>query len=1359
MLPEPQTSRFQPLRSGLINLYKYEDQEFCFEKGRLLLRGANGTGKSRVLALQLPFLLDGEISSKRVEPDGDSARQLAWHLHMNEHDDRSGYTWIEFGRINESGEQEFVTLGCGMRAGRHNQELKRWFFVTDQRVARDFRLLSENRQPLSSDQLVVRLGETALFKTAKEYRAEVDRRLFGLNEQRYKLLVELLIRLRAPQLARKLEEDKLSEALSDALPPPGEELVHTIADSFSSLDSLRKTLANHEAIKTHLEKFLKEYRRYLLVATLRRADQVRACHSEYEKQGRLRSEEEDNLEKAKSSLSAAEETKRLAQEKWDKAEAILKALQDSPYRKDAIDLDNARKDAEGAQDRLTNSENELNLRRIAEADARQSFELAKQEWNSTAGSFNEILAQSAAVAHDAGFIAQHQHLLPDVANWPPEHEQIKKALDAEVSDRNAAVGHLKKLQQSCNLAFQAYSQAKEAEAKAESEVTREREKIIELDQKIQQHRSHLLLQYTAWKENLHHLKSVETELLAEDLSRWIETGNSDQRNLTQHLSKALIAAENARVAAQTEIEQSQHELSEKIAKLQEEQCILESGMHQPPLVPVTRDTTARTRINGHPLWQLCDFVEVLSSEQQASLEAALESAGLLDALITPDGNLVFGENDSFILTANSSSLATHQLPSLNQWLRPAIPAHISGMHPDAVARALKQIAAGETELTDHWVDISGAWRLGPLGGRGHKETAVHIGESSRQQARERRLKEIREEQNKLAEQQQQLKANHFAISVTRKEEIAYEHKIAPNDEELSANITLRSDAYVRRQSVEESLDLARQHTGANRLAHQKCLDTRNDVARELKLSQWSEQVEALLQTWEKYRGTLPVLWLSAELYKSRSQQYWRTDQALNSAHGFTISADENQQKAQIEFNSKQRYYQNLQENVGSSVTELAKQTEVAENQKKDANDGLLAIMENIASAKAAQIAATAEIEKITKQIAEIAAERTAAIKKLNLLATNNLLQDIDEGLKKFEATEWPVSRAVEISREINDLFRDANREDKIWLQRQDVVRENFSELGSALGAFNYQPQMQLIDDGLNIVTCVFSGERMSLGKLHAVIIDNITEQNRLLNAKERELIDNHLIGDAAAELHKFIRDGQDHVKAMNGEIENCATTMGLSVRLLWQLRNEDDAPQGLVEAEKILLSKNTLWTPEERNQLGSFLHQHIADVRNNNPADSWYDHLRRALDYRTWHKFIIERKQNDKWERLTKKRYGTGSGGEKALMLTIPQMAAAASHYHSAKHFAPRLILLDEVFVGMDPSLRARCMGLLEAFDLDFVMTSEREWGAYPTISGLAIYQLTTRSNINAISAVRWMWNGRIKTLDTNANRQAHDPR
>jgi len=56
-------------------------------------------------------------------------------------------------------------------------------------------------------------------------------------------------------------------------------------------------------------------------------------------------------------------------------------------------------------------------------------------------------------------------------------------------------------------------------------------------------------------------------------------------------------------------------------------------------------------------------------------------------------------------------------------------------------------------------------------------------------------------------------------------------------------------------------------------------------------------------------------------------------------------------------------------------------------------------------------------------------------------------------------------------------------------------------------------------------------------------------------------------------------------------------------------------------------------------------------------------------------------------------------------------------------------------------------MGLIHVFDLDFMMTSEREWGCYPTLPGIAIYQLSTRPDIDAIGLTRWVWNGRQRSL------------
>ena len=77
---------------------------------------------------------------------------------------------------------------------------------------------------------------------------------------------------------------------------------------------------------------------------------------------------------------------------------------------------------------------------------------------------------------------------------------------------------------------------------------------------------------------------------------------------------------------------------------------------------------------------------------------------------------------------------------------------------------------------------------------------------------------------------------------------------------------------------------------------------------------------------------------------------------------------------------------------------------------------------------------------------------------------------------------------------------------------------------------------------------------------------------------------------------------------------------------------------------------------------------------------------------------------------------------------------------------APRIVLLDEAFAGVDDDARAKCLGLLTAFDLDVVMTSEREWGCYPEVPGLAIAQLTRVQDIPAVLVTRWEWDGIART-------------
>ena len=344
----------------MLNFYRYDDQEFHFHQGRLLLRGNNGSGKSRVLALQLPFLLDGEISPDRVEPDCDKAKRFEWNLLMGKYDDRLGYTWIEFERVGPEGTWQYLTLGCGVRAAAGRGVVGKWFFSTHRRVGHDISLCSSQNNPLPKDSLIEMLGSSGrVFDTATAYREEVNHRLYGLPQERYKALIDLLIELRQPKLSsRNLDEKTLSGAMSNSLPPVSPGIIQVVAEAMGAMEKDRSALTNLQSAKQSADLF-----RLNIVATHKssRAGVRKKCERRialYESRHRQLCEAESNRS------MAFEESKRLRslEEKLSlelaAAEGRKTTLESSPQMRSARDLDNARKQAEDRQGEASRASDE-----------------------------------------------------------------------------------------------------------------------------------------------------------------------------------------------------------------------------------------------------------------------------------------------------------------------------------------------------------------------------------------------------------------------------------------------------------------------------------------------------------------------------------------------------------------------------------------------------------------------------------------------------------------------------------------------------------------------------------------------------------------------------------------------------------------------------------------------------------------------------------------------------------------------------------------------------------------------------------------------------------------------------------------
>ncbi|MFD0350470.1 hypothetical protein ACFQ0M_39540 [Kitasatospora aburaviensis] len=142
-LPQPaavpaaaSAARWQPSRAGILNVWRYYDETFTFHEGRLLLRGQNGTGKSKALEVLLPFLLDASLRPNRLSTFGGSERTMHWNL-MGEGASgktRVGYVWLEF--VRDDGDPHWFTCGARLQASLHTTGVTVDYFTTGARIDR-----------------------------------------------------------------------------------------------------------------------------------------------------------------------------------------------------------------------------------------------------------------------------------------------------------------------------------------------------------------------------------------------------------------------------------------------------------------------------------------------------------------------------------------------------------------------------------------------------------------------------------------------------------------------------------------------------------------------------------------------------------------------------------------------------------------------------------------------------------------------------------------------------------------------------------------------------------------------------------------------------------------------------------------------------------------------------------------------------------------------------------------------------------------------------------------------------------------------------------------------------------------------
>jgi uncharacterized protein (TIGR02680 family) len=796
--------------------------------------------------------------------------------------------------------------------------------------------------------------------------------------------------------------------------------------------------------------------------------------------------------------------------------------------------------------------------------------------------------------------------------------------------------------------------------------------------------------------------------------------------------------------------QRQQLIAEKL-DLNAERERLEKGEIRVPPSTHTRSVESRTGRPGAPLWQLVDFAAGTSAQMRSGLEAALEASGLLDAWLLPEGILIDPMTQDTMLVQR-----TPQLSSLISWLVPDIPSAGSGteVSSETVAGILQSIACSERDssASEVWVSPDGQYRSGPALGAWAKAEAQYIGHTAREATRRARLAEIARCVGQIDESLGEFDRQTAAEQLLR-ERAASEFSDAPSDDNLSRAHSAREVTERARREAQERFGEA---DAKHSLAENACSVARDALARDaesLHLPRGPDEIDSLEHQLGEYRS-------AANELINALREHQRNLGEFDKQQRRAALAQEDVERESNDELEKRRFFREageaalaLEQSVGKAVEEMLSELVQARRLKDEHTRAHKDAQAHLIVASSARGSAETNLKGLRLVQEERIQARAQAIVTLQAFATTTGLLSV--AVPDLElpdpTTAWGIEAALVAARRTEQALTDVPSEETDWTRIQNAISTDLRDLQTALSSQGHSANAEYHELGMR-VQVVYGQRSERPDVLNRLLLADIEDRRLTLSVQERQVLEQHLEKEIAANLQRMMSQTEEWVRSINIELDKRPTSTGVRYRLDWQPLPEDAAGgvAGLQEARKRLLRTSPdAWSPQDRHQLGEFLRARIETERTRDDQATLLESLAAALDYRRWHRFRVQRLQDRQWKPLS----GPASSGERALGLTVPLFAAASSHYEGAHSYAPRLVLLDEAFAGIDDEARANCMALIREFDLDFVMTSEREWGCYPELPGLSICQLTRREGMDAVLVTRWSWDGRERRAQPHSVR------
>ena len=1341
---------FKITKIGLLNFWLFDEEEFKFSDGKLLLRGKNGSGKSVTMQSFIPLILDGNKQPSRLDPFGSKEKRIEDYLlgpsDSIQKDEATAYLYME--TYNED-KDKYITIGMGLRA-RKGRPTDFWGFglCDNRRIGEDFFLYKDygSKVLFSKNELHSRLGKDNRFvETQKDYKAMVNDLLYGFESlDSYDEFINVLLQLRSPKLSKGTKPVDLIEVLTKVLQPLSIDDLRPLSDAIEDTNKTKEQILSLEKQLKALSNFLITYRNYNEIVLYNKA----LSYHNYEKE--LKDKKQDISSKVKLIESLKKELDTLnanyveLEKENDTIVARLDAIDEKDLKRHAKDLEELSKEVETLRLKIESLENVIQKK----LDKRISIESCIKDYD------DKIFSNESEIKEISTDIIS----LLDEIKLNDIKTELNNILDSNDINFDYIIDRVRKYKE-CIATIKAKLDSvdiKELELNnRQDELARITKEYDQIDLELSKTKQKLSDSIIDFKDSINSLNKSNKMIILDDIERTKIFELMDNYSSTNYMrARDIYLNLGHKIEKDTILELSKvsnriDEENKKLELLNNELEELKSKKELDYVVDSeTLDTINTLQEKGiayTELYKAIEFKDNIDSDKQDRIEEILVSLNILNAFIVSDKDLSKIKNLKGTFLKATSKKSNNILKYFNI------------VDTDIDSKVVKNILSSISIDDDTYHINDSEFKMDfVIGYPGREYKSKYIGILNRQKEQNRlineKISEI-EESNKLINNYKNI-LNTINDKISK---IKEELKLFPDCNEIDNIDNSITDLTIKLNEITKLSD------NVSSIINKLNKDIELIV---IDINNLSKNIEIPLNTASYNEALINIDVIQKSIYE------------LKSIYASYLNMRDLKITKEIELEDNELEINDKRDELSVATISLNKV-----KSKKEAIEEILNDPKNKDIIE--------ELKKLRKRIDEIPKEKeeiSLSIGKNEERITNttSLLNELESSIKESETIleikgialkrelelGYVYTEEVSASKIIKDLDKqkndEVNRAQSNYFSayndyRNDLLdyrinsREIFNDNDTYINKYvkdSYDEEViiRLFNENIrHDITAAYQGKIINLFELEKCIKDAISDSELYITTQERHLFEDILLKTVGRKIRDRINESKAWVRKMNDIMSSTGENSDLSFSLEWknkQAYTEDELDTK--ELVRLFQIDSGAINKKDSDALINHFRRKIKQELdyNENNKDNYTSIIANVLDYRNWFEFKIyyKRKFSEKKE-LTNKIFSVFSGGERAKSMYIPLFAAVYSKLESADNKGLRVIALDEAFAGVDDGNITELFDILSKLNLDYILTSQALWGDYETIHDLAICELNKDEKLKAVGVQHFHWNGKVKVI------------